>query len=975
MDQNRKKLITTESKRFLFFIAMLAVGSVLILGYMAVTGNSFQKFTDVILEYTSLHASNKSAERNMFFIFSIAGVLIYAAYYFASQKGGTISMAADRAAEENGREKEHYIIVAILVFAGMYFFVYRGVLWLLFAAVIVSFISLFRKRISAVSSAAFVFVNAYALFGLYRIYAFLGGSRSLSLNTSAVIVLTASIVLSVLGIKYRDIFERGILISQLLVPFTLLIYVSSDYLYRGEIKHIRLPFKAHILIILLIALFIFEAVVLIRKYWRSSDIELKNIVSYGMCISILAFNRFNGSGSIMSTDLHHPFENTIGFFQIFEFGKKAFEDYIPVSGMYSVIQGAFWQFFGKGQVSYYFLTQNIFYLVIIIITVFLLKKQMRQEWVLFLCLAFYIVDYNRVALILPIMLLLSWPALIERKNLWLKAWYLTSFIHALYYPVFGAAVCIGFLPLGIRQIRSYAASGELLSDIKKPFFWIWWIVCTIPVILGIPYLLGTVKHMRAMGGQTIFADGLTRFGQLIPDNFLPYTSNMTIRLVCYYLFTFMILISIVWASAALSLKLGRFYIEGRRIRVEEPVPAYIAASVGLTLLVSFSYTVIRMDVYSVLARSTGVVMACFAILILITERYLKGTKLRTFVLIFAVALIGAISAEILSPASQINFTSCYTVPDSYVYVENDQVERFGTCFVEQGTYDTIEDTYNSVKGLDREDSYLGIVSDFGLYYLCGLKGDSVMETGTIKGFSAVKESVDLIRKEGTAVGPVSSVNNYYFYNWLISSGEYVWSDEKRLFEPNDGKLTRAMIREQNKDITLSLDGAFLGRAPGSWGASLGSLRKIFSSVEADPSLERQSDVLKVDLGRAVNGSDADFMYLEFADTDRNFDYTLFSITDSIVQNTEGTGFLKYLMKKDYNRGYTVAVYWNGEDGNTYSMNCDLSHGKLLIPLGSGRCWLLNDHTELSIALLNENGETVRVPEIADIEFLKLREVE
>lgn len=53
----------------------------------------------------------------------------------------------------------------------------------------------------------------------------------------------------------------------------------------------------------------------------------------------------------------------------------------------------------------------------------------------------------------------------------------------------------------------------------------------------------------------------------------------------------------------------------------------------------------------------------------------------------------------------------------------------------------------------------------------------------------------------------------------------------------------------------------------------------------------------------------------------------------------------------------------------------MSHGKLLLPLGGCRCWLLNNHSGIRINVLNENGEPVPVPELHTVEFLKLREVE
>ena len=47
----------------------------------------------------------------------------------------------------------------------------------------------------------------------------------------------------------------------------------------------------------------------------------------------------------------------------------------------------------------------------------------------------------------------------------------------------------------------------------------------------------------------------------------------------------------------------------------------------------------------------------------------------------------------------------YTVPEEYKYVENDQIEKLGTCFVLQSVYDNIESIYNSAQNLDREEGH------------------------------------------------------------------------------------------------------------------------------------------------------------------------------------------------------------------------------------------------------------------------------
>ena len=81
---------------------------------------------------------------------------------------------------------------------------------------------------------------------------------------------------------------------------------------------------------------------------------------------------------------------------------------------------------------------------------------------------------------------------------------------------------------------------------------------------------------------------------------------------------------------------------------------------------------------------------------------------------------------------------------------------------------------------------------------------------------------------------------------------------------------------------------------------------------------------------------------------------------------------KYLMKKNYNPHMTVEIKWKDDRGEFHTMNCAMSKGKLLIPLGAGLKWLFNQHSELSISVYQDNNK-IATPDISNIRMLKLRE--
>ena len=57
----------------------------------------------------------------------------------------------------------------------------------------------------------------------------------------------------------------------------------------------------------------------------------------------------------------------------------------------------------------------------------------------------------------------------------------------------------------------------------------------------------------------------------------------------------------------------------------------------------------------------------------------------------------------------------------------------------------------------------------------------------------------------------------------------------------------------------------------------------------------------------------------------------------------------------------------------YSERINLGDGELLVPLGANPNWLLNENKNLYIRLLNKK-QTLKAPDIEEIKFLKLREI-
>lgn len=957
-----------NKKSMAWIIVWILAGSVGTVVYLAMTGNDTQIYTDAVIEYTAIFFCNKSAERRLIYMLVFSGIFVISMYFFLRFK----SLSSDLC--ETGKKDDAKMLICMFgVMAGSYYFIYANTNSVLTVSLLIFLFTYVMDKSLVVPVFAFFYINIYALYGIFRILVLTGWKQPGNSMTAAMIMFFEVCMILLVCTDKKKVLLRGCLFGQLAVPFVLLIYLASQYNYNGKFLYIPVPLPVKILMFFLIVLFEAEGVWKIKKNWHI-DAELKSMINYGTCVCIMAFNRFCGTGAVVPNDIHHPFENIIGYSQIFELGQMPFSEYIPVSGMYSIVQGAVFQLFGNGEMGNYYVAQNVFYLLVLLLVAALLCAQMNRVYVFAISCIFSMFDYNRFVFVLPVMLFLMMPKMIERKNLWLQAWFLTSLFQGLYYPVYGAAVCLSFLPLGICQIADGIKSGQLKADMKTVKFWIGWGVCFAFAFICFPYLIGTYRHVSAMSGQTIYADGIARFGQKVPDWFFPYMENSSgIRIALYDIFTFMIPAGFVWAAYVLALKAGNVCFTGGKLKLHNVQALAVTASPVLMPIVCYLFTFVRLDFGSIYSRSFGVLIMASVLLFVAAQRYLSCEKV-CYLAFFLLAFIPASESGVGFFSSDTKLEAYITVPEGYVYIENDETEKWGTCFAEPSLYDSVKNFSEQLSQEDKNYSYLGRPDWFGSFYLCGIKGNGVMEImPTVRGYEAAQEAIDVARANQARIGTgIHPLYNYYFYHWLLTSGEYFWSEEQNCFLPNVGEkiFPAAYVKEKHKNLMLFQDGMDVGKSAASFGMSLDSLKNIMTESDAVFTFRQKESGIQVDFEEILDGNDADYLYLEFSGLDQNFQYTLYNMAGE--QEQDGGPLAKLLMKKNYNPGMQVTVQWSDENEERHMMNCAVNQGKLLIPLGAGAKWLLNKHAYLYIAV-TQDGQQITMPKVSNIGFFKIRE--
>ncbi|WP_428074522.1 hypothetical protein [Candidatus Avelusimicrobium luingense] len=926
-----------------FLGLMTVAGALFTLIFLAVTGNQPQVYTDIIVEWTSQVLSNKSAEMFLIYFLSLAGLLVYMGYYmygpynakFTDSPGKTISVER--------------FIVGIVSCIMIYSILVVGKLKFdIFSFFLLVCIASWRDKEHLIDDMIFFFLSIFTVYALYMLYAWFGGTHTINKHSPAIVALI-SICVICLRPSYKSVlFQKSVLIMQIILPALLLVYVADRYLLNGEIVTVKPLLRIRLFVYGVMAGLIISGIANLKKYWHTPA-TLNQILSFGVYVAIAGFLVSSSKGLQIPVDLHHPFENIIGFHQLFQMGQKAFVHYIPVSGMYSVVQGAFFEWMGAGLLSHYYITETLFLWIISVLVLGLLKLYLKNTSLFLIALVFIggsSVYINRSLFILPIMLLLSWPKLIENRNLWLKVWLLTSLFHGLYYPVYGAAVCLAFAPLGIYQIITFITSGQLRKESQKNGFLLKWCICFLPVLLAVPWLQGTFHHIRAMAAQTVLADGISRFGQQFSFPIVLF-APLGIRLSVGYLFTFLFPAVLVWGGFAFALYVFHLnkYEKINRVQVRD---GCIVLSLVILPLVAFSYTMVRLDTNSLFARNIGIFSAMAVMFVVYVLQYGRTIKIKQILIGLALCVpFFSYSWGILTETKKLQ--PYITLSEDTVQLEPLQLNKAGQGFVKKTTGDFLKQESLQPK---LPFPYFGL-SVFGLYYAQDIKGSSVLEPMTIKGFDAAQETTALL--------------NHY----LITGKNYVYDPARNVFRPNDGSVSTEQILQRHRLLPYGKD-LFVNKTFAAWGQSIKSLRPIFSTPQVSFETKVLSNSLQIHFSKPLYGDDADFMYIEFDGQDQSFEYALYDMAGWHKLPTN-LGFAKYFVKKNYNPQRRVEISWTDESGENHKLFSGMDKGKLLIPLGAVAHWLLNDHSSLQIRV-TDNALPADLPPVKKIEFLKLREV-
>ncbi len=868
-----------------------------------------QVFDDFIIENVSSSGYNKSAELTLFRILAIACIVATALLVF-----GLYSLCKKRikSGAETMAPTAHSVILGKLATALF--------TWLL---------SYYAVLAGLTIAVQFSPVFAVSRMQLY-IYA-----------TIAALVLFACS-------RFRYVtLKQLLLLAQCAVPFLLVLFFVDRYMYEGSLR--RIPYAPFYYVFFsgLLVCFVVSNVLHLRKYFKSAgEVALSKLIHPVTAITVFIYNSYSACPMYAQPDQHHHGEQLIPWQQIISLGQTAYDEYTPVSGLFPLVNGFIQNVLLGGTVSDYSPAISIMVVLFCIVTIYLLYRHVGGANALLFAVCFALPAYNRQYMLLPVLLLLFLKELLDKPGTWLKAWIFSCFLAGLYYPLYGAAALVGTLPLGIYMLVRYLRVTDWKKEVKRPGFYIGWLVCLIPIALCIPLLLRMVSHTLVYSGQTTLADGISLFGQRVPDFFLPLLAGTHehLRLWLYYGVRFFLpILPFAIGSALLVLLLLK---NRQKENFASRILAFGFIGMMLALAVSYTYTLVRADVNMILSRTAPVLIAVFGMFLpalLINygkDRISRVTKGIIILGCFALPLliypqVSAMkfpdmwiypngNAELILDDKDKLF-SYYEVPASFISME--EIELPDTSMLGDGfmVADQIHylTTYAAVmekcKNAGFDASYLGMDGQ-GFYYYLNAKSCATGFIQAGKGYDAQMRLLSTIQKMRPVIFLLEPQSSYHIYHWVLTGGEYCYSADDMAFYPKEIYGALYPEKESGDDARLAFGATSLGLSPSSFGKSFETL--AFRLEESDA----EDDVLLLHL-----------------------------------PETNATS-LQITFKSD------------GIENEKTSITCKTGDGTLLIPMGMNASWLLGDNSDIKLRFLDESGNVIsEIPlEDAEYEFYEMK---
>ena len=943
----------------------LLISMKVFLHFYPIVASKPQVFDDFIIETLALTGTNKTGELHLFYgvliLFIFLFVLLYNTSSYLLFRKGNSKLQKNKekklsSQETHGKNLLFKLLLCTCVPNICRLFVFSDISYPILFLSIITILAYFFFQDSMLEVVLLFPLSYYMITGiatLLCVMGFISGANSKFLYLITLIFATILLILHKIW-KNRRLLQYSLVVLQFFLPFLLSVFFVDKYKYRGEI--ITIPYaKGYTRFFILFLLVCYGYLIYhTRNYFlqdkhlkKQKDITLLPLKS-ALCkitpIILFVYNSFSAAPMYAQPDQHHHGEQMIPWQQVVTLGRSLYEEYTPVSGLFPFFSGGIQNWLLNGTISDYSPAISISMVLFCIVTMYLITEHVGTLWGIVFSIFFSLPCYNRQYFVLPVLLLLFLPKIRQKTNLWLKVWLLSCFVAGIYYPLYGGAIVVGTLPLLVNQFYQFFLDFKVFRLWKKAHFYVNWFLCLLPVLFSIPLLLKMLKNTLAFSSQTILADGIALWGQTPPDTFMTYMSNENYRGIIYLCLRF----SLPLVGVAIFLFLLNHVIIGRIFKQNDRDVSsifYLLAG-AITLLVSYSYTLVRADTNMILSRTSYILIAVMGmflpIMLLSYNKKLFPDSLRFIVISFCLSLPLMIyyktsdmkrpdmwiypngeSALFLDDGAKIY--SYYDVPDLFVRaidtdLSNQQKEILGPGFMiaDQLHYlKEYEAVMNQCNNINKDQTYLGLDGQ-GFYYYTGSKACGTGFLQAAKGFDAQKALLDVISIERPVIFLLEAKSNYYIYHYIMTH-DYVYVAKDSALYPQE-LYQKIFPDRQPDDYSDTCNTTDFGLVAASFGKSFDTLRSRL---------------------KPMSTNDNSCIPFPFAGCD--YDCIDITLSDDIA-NKASSVFIKFTFNNPINT-----------QRNTCKITCTVDGTRLLVPAGMDPCWINSEITSISLYGVDETG--------------------
>ncbi|MEI0479146.1 hypothetical protein [Brachyspira pulli] len=851
--------------------------------------------------------------------------------------------------KSNNSMKEYLYIPYLFIIPLLVFFIITNrVDSFILSIILISIILYFKYKTKIIYFPIISFLILYFFKSIFVI-ANICFDIKVSLFTIYLLTLIFSILSFILlADKDKKCILKFILSLQFFIPLYILSYLTNKYNYNGNIITLKNEHLKFQIIIFIIFLVLFLSNLFIIK--KRKCISLKHSITLPTIIVVFIGNLYGSyvlnrnpspfSALFVPWDFYHYADEAMAWHQVFNLNQVLFKDFSHFSGLFSMVYGFFHNVILNGYASESVLAGillTIFYSVIIAV---LLYKNTNSIFTFFtlsiFSLSYY--GYSRIYLILPIMLLLCLPKLINNRGIWIPLWIFLVFLYGLYYPTYGFAMMLGTLPFGIIQIFFYVKDKELLKDIKTPKFYILWIIILIPILLSIPLLLRMMNWILLQSGQSKFLDGIKIFGTNSPNWFLPNISNMDVKNNIYYIIR--IMIPVLSELISINILINLFKNSNNNyISILKSQAFLILSFIIIAVpLVSFS-TFIRED-FSVMAARTGwVLVPCISVLIptvlLFYTKDILSNRYKYITISILIIILILIKPQVVNNNyNKIFFSNIIDVPDNMELIDDKLLNEFpslGNGFIYKNNKNMLLKEGMILKKITTTNDSIAMDRYFGLY-IANIINRKVFVTPIVTMMQSTKFAEYALNKLEENP-PAVFIGDPQFYPWLVEKEYKICPENRNIFiRPDKFKEVYGTIYASNDMSNFNYythvrTNYYL---PQALGRSIDNLTKYFTNeyvvVDKNTSYTNNEYIF---FNEDISGKNYDYLYLELNNSKSDKIIISWGTEDEKINNNNSLTFIK--SKED----------------------------KYLVPIGIMNTWRFNRHRSIRIIFNRDKNTEIK----------------